>query len=63
MLTVEYRNKLPFFISQLFLTPRHPSKNMLNLQKSKENNGTYGYQALDYADMGRNVKVNLRYEF
>ena len=23
------------------LTPRHPSKNMLNLQKSKENNGTY----------------------
>lgn len=24
---------------------------------------SYGYQALDYADMGRNVKVNLRYEF
>jgi len=25
----------------IVLTPRHPSKNMLNLQKSKENNGTY----------------------
>ena len=36
---------------------------MPNLQKSKENNGTYGYQALDYADMERNVKVNFRYKF
>lgn len=26
---------------KIFLTPRHPNKNMLNLQKSKEKNGTY----------------------
>jgi len=38
---IELYFKTSVDIIQLRLTPRHPSKNMLNLQKSKENNGTY----------------------
>ena len=39
--TLEYDKLSRVRSVTLALTPRHPSKNMLNLQKSKENNGTY----------------------